>query len=98
MFIFRYKLWTAIPGKSMVLRNFPISIALNVLLLLKNKVGDYLKKIGLFQDHAVENFPLSFGHFGKNLEESDITIMVKIEMSDTEGMQASILMRPRFLK
>ena len=44
-----------------------------------------VKDESLFQDHALENHPLSFGLFGKNLEESDITNMVKIEMSDSEN-------------
>ena len=71
MFIFRHELWTAIPGKSMVLRNFPISIALNVPLLLKKRVSFKIMQWKII--------------LGKNLEESDITNIVKIEMSDTEG-------------
>ena len=41
------------------------------------------KEESLFQDHALENHPLSFGLFGKKLEESDITDIVNVEMRDT---------------
>ena len=42
------------------------------------------KEESLFQEHALENHPLSFGLFGKKLDEKDITDIVKVEMCDTD--------------
>ena len=41
------------------------------------------KEESLFQDHALENHPLSFRLFGNKLDEKDITDIVKVEMYDT---------------
>ena len=42
------------------------------------------KEKRLFQDHALEKHPLSFGLFGKKLEEIYIANIIKVEMCDTD--------------
>ena len=46
----------------------------------------YSQEENTFQDHAVENHPLSFVFFNENFENNEVTDMIKVEMEDYEEM------------